>query len=141
MEEEKLRREIEESVERWDDALSRKDAESLLADYDEEITLFDVSTQLVGRDNYRQLWEACLPYFGASVGTERKDVQIRVCDEMAVMNGFTRLTGVESDSEMSRSWLRTTVCFRRVGGKWMVFHEHVSFPVDCETEQALYLKD
>jgi ketosteroid isomerase-like protein len=33
-------------------------------------------------------------------------------------------------------WWRTTVCFRKLDGKWMVTHEHNSVPFDVESGKA-----
>ena len=33
-------------------------------------------------------------------------------------------------------WLRTTTCYRKVGGEWLVTHEHNSVPFDVETGKA-----
>lgn len=123
----------------WEEAISRKDVSTLLNDYDDGIVLFDVGTQLTGKEDYRKIWEACFPYFGDAIGTERKGVEIHVCDDMAVVHGYSRLTGMESTSDMARSWLRTTICYKKIDGQWKVFHEHVSLPVDCEREKPLYI--
>lgn len=34
-------------------------------------------------------------------------------------------------------WARSTVCFRRTRGKWMVTYEHTSVPFDAESGKAL----
>ena len=33
-------------------------------------------------------------------------------------------------------WIRATLCYRKIDGKWMVTHEHVSVPFDPESGQA-----
>ena len=32
-------------------------------------------------------------------------------------------------------WVRSTVCCRRSGGRWLITHEHISMPFDPETLQ------
>jgi ketosteroid isomerase-like protein len=34
-------------------------------------------------------------------------------------------------------WMRATVCYRKLHGKWMVVHEHWSAPSDIESGKAL----
>lgn len=105
------------------------------------IVLFDVGAQFTGKEEDRKIWEACFPYFVEIVGTERKDVEIHVCDDMAVAHGYSRLTGMDSTSDMAHSWLRTTVCYKKVANQWKVFYEQVSLPVDCEKEKPIYILD
>jgi ketosteroid isomerase-like protein len=34
------------------------------------------------------------------------------------------------------SWLRSTLGFRKIDGRWRVAHQHVSVPFDMESGQA-----
>ncbi len=34
-------------------------------------------------------------------------------------------------------WHRWTACFRKVNGKWLVTHQHVSLPSDLESGKAV----
>ena len=43
----------------------------------------------------------------------------------------SKRSGKDSDA-----WVRSTVCYRKIDGKWMVAHEHVSVPYDMETGKA-----
>ena len=33
-------------------------------------------------------------------------------------------------------WVRTTVCFRKIDGTWLITHEHNSVPFNPETGKA-----
>ena len=33
-------------------------------------------------------------------------------------------------------WVRSTVCFRKVEGDWVIAHEHTSMPFDAESGKA-----
>ena len=37
--------------------------------------------------------------------------------------------------------IRATDCYRKIGGKWKVVHNHTSIPVDMETGKVLYNAD
>lgn len=133
-----LERTLQRQIDEWESALAAKDALDLQRDYADDVVLFDVGTQVTGRKAYGNLWEACFPYFG-TIGIERRDTRIHLSGDLAVLFGYTRLTGARSDADAAKSWLRTTVCYRRVGERWQVVHEHVSLPVDCEAEKPIYL--
>jgi ketosteroid isomerase-like protein len=34
-------------------------------------------------------------------------------------------------------WVRATLCFRKIEGKWLITHEHDSEPFDMQTFKAL----
>ena len=133
--------EIRELIAACDAALNDKNVEMLLREYDEEIVLFDVGTQVKGRDSYRDLWLACFPYFEDKIGTERKNLTIHVNSNLAFMHCLSRLSGMKSTEPMTKSWIRVTVCCKKIDGKWKVVHEHVSFPVNCESQQITYIFD
>ena len=134
--------EIRELIAKWTDALHRKDADDLLEDYSETVELFDVGTQLSNREEYKELWKQCFPYFEESIDVERKNLTIHVSGDMAIVHCFSRLTGMKDPSvDMAKTWFRMTVCIRKLDGKWKVIHEHYSLPIDCMTEKPLYLLD
>ncbi len=127
----------------WDDALYQKDIDRLATFYTEDCTIFDVSSQVVGRDAVKPLWEFCLPYFGPHIGVERKDEALCVSGDLALFHSYNRLSGVldGADLDAARSWLRTTVVFRRIDDTWKIHHEHISYPFDCEKEKPAYILD
>lgn len=133
--------EIRELIAAFDAALNNKDVETLLQDYNEEIVLFDVGTQIKGKEKYKELWSACFPYFEDKIGSERKQMKIYVNDNLAFMHCYSRLSGMKSDDPVTKSWLRVTVCYQKVDGAWKVVHEHASFPADCESGKVSYVFD
>lgn len=132
---------IRELIGEWEAALAVKDAAAALKDYADDIVLYDVCEHANTRDAYQALWEKCFPYFGPSIAFERKDEQLRISGDLAVLCCLTRIHGAQSDSDSSKSWVRTTVCYERQGGDWRVVHEHVSLPMDAENERPAYILD
>ncbi len=47
-----------------------------------------------------------------------------------------------ADGEKVDMWLRETLCFRKIDGRWLVTHEHASVPfyMDGSERAALDLK-
>jgi ketosteroid isomerase-like protein len=58
-----------------------------------------------------------------------------------VFSGFSfcliRCGAVVDDQEQS-SWMRVTICWRKLDGRWQVAHEHYSEPFDMESGKALF---
>ncbi len=132
---------IAEVLEQCDSALRAKDLDALGECYAQDATVFDVGTQLSGYDGLRAVWEACFPYFPNPIGCERRDMRLEVRADVAVASFLSRMRGMDSDHPSARSWLRTTVCLRRTEGRWRIFHEHSSLPVDCGAEKPAYILD
>lgn len=133
--------EIRHLMKHWEECLRKKDLDTMVKDYDEDVVVFDVGDQAKGRDAYKKLWEQCFPYFGDEIGSEKKDITIHATDEMAVVSCLSRLTGMATDEDMAKSWIRTTICFQKINGEWKNIHEHASFPVDCEKETIAYIME
>ncbi len=132
--------EIRSQMQRFETALSRKDAPSMMADYDAAVTSFDVGNHHQDRDALEQMWGQCFPYFGEEIGLERKATRIVTGAELAVVYGYTRLKGTP-DVPAAKSWVRTTACYRKSGDGWKIIHEHISYPVDVEQEKPIYTFD
>lgn len=136
-----VEREVLDVLQAWSRALQTRDLDALARCYEGDVRVFDVKDETRGFAELRRLWEACLPYFGDEIGTERDDVRMVVGPSLAVVTMRSRLTGMKTDHPSARSWLRTTVCLHRTGGTWRIFHEHSSLPVDCANDAPVYLLD
>lgn len=132
-------KEVQEAIKQWSDALHHKDLEAMHKDYADEYRLFDVGSTAEGVDAVKALWEQCFQYFDKPK-TEYKDMVIQATDDMAVAHFKSRITGMTLPlpDNMANAWLRGTVCFRKVDGVWKCIHEHISFPVNCETNEIAY---
>lgn len=134
--------EVREAIERWTAALYEKDIEAMHRDYDEKYTLFDVKATVRSVEGAKELWAECMPYFDKPK-VEYRDLEIRATSEMAVAHFKSRILGMATPPppEMANSWLRGTVCFQKIDGKWKCIHEHISFPVDCEKNEIVYSEE
>jgi len=55
---------------------------------------------------------------------------------VAFCHSLNRISGKRTNGEESDVWVRATVCYRKIDGKWMIVHEHFSVPFDMETLKA-----
>ena len=46
-------------------------------------------------------------------------------------------SGTLSNGQKSEVWARFTSLFRKVNGKWLDFHDHISVPTDMESGKAM----
>ncbi|MFY9570945.1 MAG: nuclear transport factor 2 family protein, partial [Blastocatellia bacterium] len=57
-------------------------------------------------------------------------------EDVAFSHSLNRVKGTKTDGGDLEMWWRATVCYRKLGGKWIVTHEHSSVPFDVNTGKA-----
>jgi len=60
-----------------------------------------------------------------------------VGDDVAFTHSFNRSSATLNTGQKIGNWLRWTACWRKINGKWLIAHMHVSVPVDLETGRAV----
>ncbi len=137
----RIEKEIKDAMDKWVTALSCKNIEDMHRDYVENYRLFDVKETINNIQDSKKLWKDCFPFFDTPQ-IEYKDLVIETTKNMAVATFRSRINGINvpMPEEMMGSWLRGTCCFKKNDGKWKVFHEHISFPVNCENNSIIFEK-
>ncbi len=119
-------------VERWAKAVHEGDLETVLADHSDDIVMFDVPPPydgVLGMDAYRDTWP---PFFvwqqqGASFDIVSMDVTAG--DDVAFAHALLRCGTPQELQEEPQNRLRLTIGLRKEQGRWVVVHEHHSFPI------------
>jgi ketosteroid isomerase-like protein len=141
MSENKGEAEIRRLIGRWSKALEAKDLDGLTVDYAPNAVLFDAIPpyKAEGVDAIRKIWKYCLPHM-PEIKSVHRDLIFHVAGDMAVFHG---LHNFETDAPhpCSQSWIRITVCYRRIDGLWKVVHEHASVPFNPMDNQAWEIAD
>jgi uncharacterized protein (TIGR02246 family) len=130
---------IQTLIERWAKAVHAGDLDGVLADHAEDIVMFDVPPPyegVLGIDAYRETWP---PFFewqrqGASFEIESLDVTAGV--DVAFAHALLRCGTPQEFADRPENRLRLTLGLRKEDGRWVVVHEHHSFPhtgVDGDT--------
>ncbi len=119
----------------WSKALENRDLDGMMAGYAPDALLFDLKPpyRRDGADAIRRMWEACLPYFPEKFKAERRDLEVVASGDAAFLHGLHRIEPIGEPRPACETWIRVTVCYRRIGGAWRVTHEHVSVPFDPMT--------
>jgi ketosteroid isomerase-like protein len=122
--------EILELTREWDNAVERCDADKLVEGYVDDVAIFDIGSQLTGREKLKELWQACFPYFGESPKVSRRRVKIYASNDLAFLHFYSKICGSNISNPDEQPWCRTTVCFLKTDAVWQVVHEHISMPID-----------
>ncbi|RFU87959.1 SgcJ/EcaC family oxidoreductase [Streptomyces triticagri] len=123
--------EIRGLIERWAGAVHRGEMDAVVADHADDIVMFDVPPPhegIRGIDAYRAAWP---PFFewqahGATFDIESLDVTAG--EDVAYAYALLRCGTPEEFAERPENRLRLTLGLRKEQGRWIVAHEHHSFP-------------
>jgi ketosteroid isomerase-like protein len=123
---------ITELVRRWVTAINAGDLPGVLADHTEDIVMFDVPPPqdgVRGMEAYRDTWP---PFFqwldsGASFDLVRLDVTAGA--EVGFAHALLRCGTQQHLAAHPDHRLRITLGLRKEGGRWLIAHEHHSFPL------------
>ena len=115
-------------------AAQAKDADAIMKNYvpDETLIVFDVipPRQYTGADSYKKDWQGFLGSFNGPVTVEDSDLQVVADGKLAYAHYVQHIAGTGKDGKPVDMTVRVTDVLRKVKGKWLIVHEHVSVPVD-----------
>ncbi|PYK63808.1 MAG: DUF4440 domain-containing protein, partial [Verrucomicrobia bacterium] len=64
-------------------------------------------------------------------------LHIEASGELGYATGLQMISGMLKHGQKSGMWVRFTSLYRKVDGKWLDFHDHVSVPADIESGKAM----
>jgi uncharacterized protein (TIGR02246 family) len=124
--------------ERFPAAIAAKDLDAVMSLYTPDVVAFDAfpPRQYTGAAAYRRDYEAFFAEFSGPAKSEITDLHIEVAGSIAFAYGVDRWTVSGKDGQPITMVFRFTDVFRKTHGKWLISHEHLSFPVDATTGKA-----
>jgi uncharacterized protein (TIGR02246 family) len=118
-------------IERWADAVHRGDMGGVLANHAEDIVMFDVPPPyegVRGIDAYRETWPPFFEWQAKGASFEIVSLEITAGEGVAYAHALLRCGTEQELSEQPQNRLRLTLGLRKEDGRWVVAHEHHSFP-------------
>jgi uncharacterized protein (TIGR02246 family) len=120
---------IRESIDAWAQALRAKDLDVLMAHYAPDMVTFDLMPlQTLGADAYRKNFEAWFASVEGPIDYEIRDLRITTRDDVAFCHYLGHVMCTRTNGEKNDYWVRVTMGFQKMNGRWLVTHEHVSLP-------------
>ncbi|UCI07580.1 YybH family protein [Mesorhizobium sp. B1-1-8] len=121
--------EVRGLIERWAEAVRRKDMDGILRHHAADFVMFDVPPPLQSRgiEAYRDTWPL---FFGASPPTpvfDIVDLKITAGADVAFAIALMRCVEAKATGPSDLDF-RLTICFEKVDGQWTFMHEHHSVP-------------
>jgi uncharacterized protein (TIGR02246 family) len=120
-------------------AVQARDVDGAMRCIAPDMLSFDVVNQLqsIGSGPARNRTEAWFSSFQGPIGYEIRDLHVHVGDQVAFSHSLNRYSGTQAGPVEINMWVRATTCYRKIGGTWMITHEHQSVPFDGESSRAL----
>lgn len=131
--------EIRRRIDKLAEGIGAKDLEGVKQLYATDVVSFDVEPPLqhVGIDAKAKNWANAFTFF-QDVTYEVRDLALTVSDDVAFGHAFGRLSGtLQNGVATNGMWVRVTLCFRKIGGDWLITHDQASVPFDISTGKGV----
>jgi ketosteroid isomerase-like protein len=131
--------EIRQQMNTFVKAFRTKDVNLMMSLYAPEMVAFDIVPPLqdVGTYTYRRVWEKTFALFLDPIEIETRDQHIATAGDVAFSHELLRLCATRTNGQKTDYWERMTLCFRKMDGRWLITHEHVSVPAELESGRAV----
>lgn len=119
-------------VERWAEAVHTGDLSGVLADHATDIVMYDVPPPyegVRGIDAYRETWPPFFDWQTHGASFEIESLDVTAGGEVAFAHALLRCGTAEELAGDPLTRLRVTLGLRKDEGRWVVAHEHHSFPI------------
>ncbi len=118
-------------IERWAEAVHSGDMDGVLAHHADDIVMFDVPPPyegVRGIDAYRETWPPFFEWQARGASFEIVSLEVTAGDDVAYAHALLRCGTPQELADHPENRLRLTLGLRKEQGRWVVAHEHHSFP-------------
>ena len=122
---------VRDLVVRWAAAVHDGDLETVLADHADDIVMFDVPPPyegVRGADAYRETWPSFFEWQASGASFELTSLEVVAGAEVAFVYALLRCGTARELAAEPENRLRLTLGLVKRDGRWVVQHEHHSFP-------------
>jgi ketosteroid isomerase-like protein len=106
-----------------------KDVAAFAAPFAPDAAVFNLAPPLVHHGINLEEKQAWYDSWATPVDLESRELKVSISGDLAFCHGSLRLRGTKKGAESEVGfWIRETLCLERIGGEWMIVHEHTSVP-------------
>jgi uncharacterized protein (TIGR02246 family) len=113
-------------IENWAKAARAQDMDGVLAEHADDIVMFDVPAPLQSRgiQEYKGTWGLFFAHSPGGPGSfDVTELQITADEKVAYCHAIVKVRNAD---------VRLTMGMRKENGRWLVAHEHHSYPISSE---------
>jgi uncharacterized protein (TIGR02246 family) len=115
-------------------AFNARDVDAIMKLYvpGSELVVFDLGLPLqhLGWDDYKNDWQGVFAGMKGPVNFSITGLSIESDGKMAFSHSIQHVTLTGPDGNPMEMTVRVTDVYRKIDGKWLIVHEHVSVPID-----------
>ena len=124
----------------FQDAFNAKDLDAIMKVYapGDQLLVFDVvpPRQYVGFAAYKKDWQDTLALFDGPITFVLSELSVTTDGHgLAYSHSIQHMTGKLKKGDPVDLTVRVTDVYKKIKGKWLIVHEHVSVPVDLDTSK------
>jgi uncharacterized protein (TIGR02246 family) len=129
---------IRELIESCAQAIRAKNADAVAAHYTPDFVAFDMAPPLrLDRAEYKQSYARWFASVEGPIDYEIRELQIVASRDVGFCSTLNHVKSMAKSGEKHDAWVRVTLGVRKINGKWLAAHEHVSVPFDMSTGKAV----
>jgi uncharacterized protein (TIGR02246 family) len=124
-------RQIRTLIETWATAVHRGDLDTVLADHADDIVMYDVPPPyegVRGIEAYRETWPPFFEWQANGAVFDIVSLEVTAGTDVAYAHALLRCGTPQELAGNPANRLRLTLGLRKEAGRWVVAHEHHSFP-------------
>ena len=124
---------VRELVTNWAQRVEDDDLDGVLADHTDDIVMFDVPPPydgVRGIGAYRETWPGFFHWQTRGASFEIVSLEVTAGEDVAFAHALLRCGTREELEANPANRLRLTLGLRKEDGRWVVAHEHHSFPLE-----------
>jgi ketosteroid isomerase-like protein len=120
--------------------IEAKDPDAIMANYipGDSLVVFDLvpPRQYTGAEAYKKDWAGVFAGCADSPKFEISDLDITADSKLAFSHSIQHFSCTDAKGNKVEMTMRATDGYRKVKGKWLIVHEHISAPIDLATGKA-----
>ena len=119
-------------------AIRIKNIDAVMSSYAPDLVAFDIvpPLQFVGAGAFKKPWQDVFARF-ETIDYEVRDLSVTAGDDVAFSHSLNRIRGTMTNGQNTDLWLRSTACFRKIDGRWLIVHLQASVPADLASDKAV----
>lgn len=127
--------EIRDQLKSRAEAVKARDVDAMMAHHAPSVLAFDLvePLQYVGLEALRGRLNQWFDGYDGPMTLEMRDLRVTAAAEVAFSHALFRIMGTLKTGVKVDMFWRATQCWRCIGGKWLIVHEHSSVPFNMET--------
>ena len=129
---------VRQLIDDFSTAVKARDLDRMLTSYAKDAVIFDAAPAKlsIGPEQYRTHWREFFDMLTGPVRHETRDLAVAADGDLAVAHALAHVAGTQTSGAPMEMWFRLSLAFRKVGGKWLVTHEHTSVPFEPQSMKA-----